>query len=135
MNKLKENTKNEASNNVIKASSIIASDKKGMEEDDDDYLKLSSECSCLKHIVNLLDDVFEMNLSNTQINCIHCSKEPSTITMGIFDITNIEYEKQPKRSRKFRNLVSSLKRHLKSEIHIQNVKSENLELKKKLKGM
>ena len=50
--------------------------------------------------------------------------------MGIFDITNIEYEKQPKRSHKFRNLVSSLKRHLKSEIHIQNVKSENLELNK-----
>ena len=118
---------------MIKASSIITSDKKGMEEDDeiDDYLKLLSECSCLKHIVNLLDDVFEMNLSNTQLNCLHCSNEPNTITMGIFDITNIEYEKQPKRSRKFRNLVISLKRHLKSEIHIQNVKSENLELKKK----
>ena len=136
MNKLKENTINEASNNVIKASSIITSDKKGMEEDDEinDYLKLLSECSCLKHIVNLLDDVFEMNLSNTQLNCIHCSKEPNTNTKGIFDITNIEYEKQPKRSHKFRNLVSSLKRHLK-EIHIQNLKSENLELKKKLKGM
>ena len=130
MNKLKENTKNEASNNVFKSSSIITSDKKGMEEDDD-YLQLLSECSCLKHIVNLLDDVFEINLSNTQINCIYCSKEPSTITMGTYDITNIEYEKQPTKSRKFRNLVISLKRHLKSEIHIQNVNPKSLELKKK----
>ena len=102
---------------MFKASSSMASDKKGMEEDDD-YLKLLSECSCIKHIVNLLDDVFEINLSNTHINCIYCSKEPSTITMGTYDITDIEYEKLPKKSRKFRNLVISLKRNLKGEIHI-----------------
>ena len=97
---------------MFKESSIIASDKKGMEKDDD-YLKLLSECSCIKHIVNLLDDVFEMNLSNTQLNCIHCSNEPNTNTKGIFDITNIEYEKQPRRSDKFRNLVKSLKKTFK----------------------
>ena len=51
--------------------------------------------------------------------------------MGTYDITDIEYEKLPKKSRKFRNLVISLKRHLEGEIHIQKVKSENLELKKK----
>ena len=89
---------------MFKASSSMASDKKGMEEDDD-YLKLLSECSCIKHIVNLLDDIFEINLSNTHINCIYCSKESSTITMGTYDITDIEYEKLPKKSWKFRNLV------------------------------
>lgn len=63
--------------------------------------------------------------------CIYCSKEPITITIGTYDITDIEFEKQPTKSRKFRNLVISLKRHLKSETHIQNVKPEGLELKKK----
>ena len=91
------------------------------------------KCSCLKHIANLLDDVFEINLANTQLNCIYCIKEPTTITIGTFDITNIEYEKQPIKSHKFKNLVASLKRHLKLETHIQNVNHKSMELKKYLK--
>ena len=127
LNKLKENTKNEASHSVSRASSIEISNLKA---EDDDYLQLLSKCSCLKHIVNLLDDVFEINLSNTQLNCIYCIEEQSTVTFGTYDITNIEYEKQPIKSPKFRNLVHSLKRHLKTESHIKKCKSKSLELKK-----
>ena len=128
LNKLKINTKNEAVQNVSSACSIEVSHEKG---EDDDYLQLLLKCSCLKHITNLLDDVFEIDLSNTKLNCIYCNKEPTTIAIGTFDITNIEYEKQPIKSPKFKNLVASLKRHLKLETHIQNVNHECMELKKR----
>ena len=59
LNKLKIGTQNEDVQNVSSASSIEVSHERG---EDDDYLQLLSKCSCLKHIANLLDDIFEINL-------------------------------------------------------------------------
>lgn len=77
-----------------------------------DEVDLLSQCTCLKHILALLDD-FE-----THIICMLCF-DPIRPLYGQFDITDVEYEKLSKRSQQFRNLSKLLKKHVQLETHLQ----------------
>ena len=84
-------------------------------------LNLLHQSSCLKHITNLLDDVFELNLEETKLKCLYCfSVNPN---YGTFDVEDVEFEKLPARSQKFRNLTKILRKHLKLDSHQANVNS------------
>ena len=84
-------------------------------------LKLLHQSSCLKHITNLLDDVFELNLEETKLKCLYCfSVNPN---YGTFDVEDVEFEKLPARSQKFRNLTKILRKHLELDSHQANVNS------------
>ena len=50
---------------------------------------LISQSSCLKHLVTLLDDVFELNLEKTRLVSLFCH-DPST-KQGVFDVTGVEF--------------------------------------------
>ena len=56
-----------------------------------DEVNFLSQCSCLKHILALLDG-FEVNFEQTHIICMLCF-DPSRPLYGQFDITDVEYEK------------------------------------------
>ena len=84
-------------------------------------LNLLHQSSCLKHITNLLDDVFELNLEETKLKCLYCfSVNPN---YGTFDVEDVEFEKLPARSQKFRNLTKILRKHLELDSHQANVNS------------
>ena len=72
--------------------------------------------SYLKHVLTLLDDVFELNFEQTHLVCMSCF-DPVHPTHSQFDITDVEYGKLPARSQKFRNLSKGLKKHVQLESH------------------
>ena len=43
-----------------------------------EQLNILLQCSCLKHITNPLDDIFELNFDQTELKCIFCYDETST---------------------------------------------------------
>ena len=82
-------------------------------------LNLLQNCYGLKHTENLLDDVFELNLEQTEILCLFCYDNDKTAKHehGNFNVDGVEYEKGPVRSKKFRNLIKLLRKHIKLESH------------------
>ena len=78
-------------------------------------LNFLHQSSYLKHITNLLDDVFELNLEETKLKCLYCfSVNPN---YGTFDVEDVEFEELPARSQKFRNLTKILRKHLELDSH------------------
>ena len=78
-------------------------------------LNLLLETSCLKHIDNLLGDVFELNLERTELHCLYCFVNTSKHVN--FDVEGVEYERLHVRSQKFRNLAKLLRKHINLESH------------------
>ena len=74
----------------------------------------------MKYITNRLDHIFELNFDQTELKCIFSYDETSTT--GRFDVTDIEYEKLSAKSRKFRNLTSVLRKHIKLDSHQKKAK-------------
>ena len=58
-------------------------------------LNLLQNCYGLKHIENLFDDVFELNLEQTKIHCLFCYDNDKTVKHehGNFNVDGVEYEK------------------------------------------
>ena len=83
-------------------------------------LNLLLETSCLKHIENLLDDFFELNLERTELHCLYCFD--NTPKHGNFDVEGVEYESLHVRSQKFRNLAKLLRKHINLESYQMKVK-------------
>ena len=50
-------------------------------------LNLLLETFCLKHIENLRDDVFELNLERTELHCLYCFD--NTSKHGNFDVEGV----------------------------------------------
>ena len=74
--------------------------------------------SSLVDIVKKLQDVFILNLEETELHCVYCYETVSELKRpGSFNFVEVEHDKLPTRSQKLRFLVKILKNHLKLGSH------------------
>ena len=107
-------------------SASLKSNAKSKLEIQSQFLK---EAKCLKQVVELLDDVFELNFEQSELHCVFCLETESRT--GRFNVEDVEWERGTALSQKFRNMTKLLRNHIKCQSHqgkVRDAAANNLAL-------
>ena len=84
-------------------------------------LNCLKDAKCLKQVIELLDDVFELNFEQSELHCVVCFQASSR--NGCFNVEDVEWERDTVQSQKFRNMTKLLRKHVKSNSHQDKIKA------------